>query len=83
MKKDIEEFEEIPKYEKEEFFILSLGVSTEEKEEFFNNLVNILRDVGVSYTRNLAKEYYNVLQKFNGDYKKAKKEFEKKILFSN
>jgi hypothetical protein len=83
MKDDIEEFEEIPKYEKEEFFIGSLGIPTEEKKEFFNNLVNILREVGVSYTRSIAKKYYIAFKKFNGDYKNAKKEFEKMLLFSD
>jgi len=83
MDKDNDNFEDIPKYEKEEYFIGSLGLSMDERKDFFENLANVLKNIGVSYTRNIAKKYYEFLIKNNKDYKKANKELEKKILFSN
>jgi len=77
-----EDYEEIPRYEVEEYFIGSLGVSMDERKEFFENLTNILQDLGVCYTRNLARKYYEIFMKSNKDYKKANKELEKEILFS-
>jgi len=78
-----DDFEDIPKYEKEEYFIGSLGLSMDERKDFFENLANVLRNLGVSYTRHIAKKYYDFLIKNKKNYKKANKELEKEILFSN
>jgi len=78
-----DDFEDIPKYEKEEYFIGSLGLSMDERKDFFENLANVLRNLGASYTRHIAKKYYYFLIKNKKNYKKANKELEKEILFSN
>jgi len=83
MDEENEDFEDIPEYEKEEYFIGSLGLSMDERKDFFENLANVLRNLGVSYTRHIAKKYYDFLIKSKKNYKKANKELEKEILFSN
>jgi len=83
MDEENDNFEEIPKYEKEEYFLSSLGVASDERKEFFENLTDVLKNIGVCYTRSIAKKYHAILIKNNKNYKKANEELEKEILFSN
>ena len=83
MEEENDNFEEIPKYEKEEYFLSSLGVAIDERKTFFENLTGVLKNIGVCYTRNIAKKYYEILIKNNKNYKKANEELEREILFSN
>ena len=78
-----EEYEDIPKYEKEEYFIGTFDIPIDKRKEFYDNLSNVLRNIGISYTRNIATKYYKIYLKNKKSYKKTNREFEKLILSLN